>query len=124
MSEKIDTDSAVSDSLLPSAHLTSTPHASCAVDRRQLKETGIERALELTVSTIIKSKDSEFSIDEATAVGWCSDSHGRWVVFGQPRLLGGVRTATAVGWRSDSHGRWVAFGHKARNAHDTTSFNL
>ena len=53
-------------------HLTSTPRA---VYRRQLNESGIERALVLTVSTIIESVDTGFSNAER--------SHSRW---------GGVRT--------------------------------
>ena len=64
----------MSNSLLCPAHLTSTTHATRAADRRQLNESGIKRALELTVSTIIESEDSEFSIAEATAVGWRSDT--------------------------------------------------
>ena len=74
MSGKSDSDSVVSNSLLRPAHLASTPRASCAIDSRQFNETGIERALELTISTIIESEDSEFSIAIATAVGWRSDT--------------------------------------------------
>ena len=69
MSKKSDSDSAVSDSLPRPARLTSTPRASRAIDRRQLNNSGIERALELTVSTIIESENSEFSIAVATAIG-------------------------------------------------------
>ena len=54
MSGKSDSDSAVSDSLLRPARLTSTPRASRGVDGRQLNESGIARALDLTVSTIIE----------------------------------------------------------------------
>ena len=55
-----ESDFAVSDSVTSPARLTSTPRASHNVEGRQrLSESGIRNALELTVSTIIESEDSD-----------------------------------------------------------------
>ena len=52
-------DSTVSDSVTSPTHLASTPRVSLHVAGRQLlNESGIERALQLTVATIIESEDS------------------------------------------------------------------
>ena len=52
-------DSTVSDSVTSPTHLASTPRVSLHIAGRQLlNESGIERALELTVATIIESEDS------------------------------------------------------------------
>ncbi|MPC40612.1 hypothetical protein E2C01_034175 [Portunus trituberculatus] len=60
MDGRSDSDLIVSNSATSSAHLTSTPRVSRHVVGIQLlNESGIRRALELTVSTIIESEDSD-----------------------------------------------------------------
>ncbi|MPC79343.1 hypothetical protein E2C01_073866 [Portunus trituberculatus] len=49
----------VSNSTTSSVHLTSSQVSHHVVERQLLNESGIRRALELTVSTIIESEDSD-----------------------------------------------------------------
>ena len=60
MDGESESDSAVSDSVTSPARLTSTPRVSrCVAGRQLLDESGIKRALELTVSAIIEGEDSD-----------------------------------------------------------------